>query len=186
MLLATQTAAVTTARSVTGEARGLTCSILDRPVAPITALIQERSVPLSAFCVARGKYSVQERCGARRSRNSAQVRVAASVRVAGAFCASRWSPWCEKQQLQRLAALNEPPVVPAAAETVPRSVLCHQECSVGNCSSCSVQERCRSVLWCQKQPLQRLGALQEPSVASKLCFVIYLLARRFCVHSSKA
>ena len=38
---------------------------------------------------------------------------------------------------------------------------------VAGSSSCNVWKRCRSVLWPQKQQLQRLGALQERSVASE-------------------
>ena len=78
--------------------------------------------------------------------------VAASWGVPEAFCASRNVLCGLKQQLQRLGALPERSLALEAAVATFGHVAGAFCCL--RCSSCSVQERCWSVLWPQTQKLQ--------------------------------
>ena len=106
-----------------------------------------------------------------------------------------------QQQLQRLGALQQRSVASEAAVAASGSVAGAFGClkapgaasgSVAGAfcglrsSSCSVQERCRSVLWSQKQQLQRPGALQERSVASEAAVAASgSVAGAFCLWPQK-
>ena len=102
--------------------------------------------------------------------------VAASWSVAGAFGGLRRSScsvrergrsvlWPQKQQLQRLGALQERSVVSEGAVAASGSVA-GALCGLRS-SSCSVPQRCRSVAEARKQQLQRSAAVAAISCSGQ-------------------
>ena len=84
----------------------------------------------------------------------------------GAFCASRSVLYCQGQELQCPGTLQERPICPLERSVAPEAAVAASGSVKGASLAPTATRFCtsRGVLCCQRQELQRRGALQERPV----------------------